>query len=61
MLPTNRINIMRYFPNLSNTLGHEIFIDNKGLVYLQVRSNMLRIGSTNSSIAELRLEIDKYI
>lgn len=52
---------MKYFPNLSNTLGHEIFIDNKGLVYLQVRSNMLRIGSTNSSIAELRLEIDKYI
>lgn len=52
---------MRYFPNLSVTLEQDIFINNNGLVYLQQGTNMHHIGSTSSSIAELRNAMDKYI
>ena len=52
---------MRYFPNLSVTLEQDIYINNNGLVYLQKGTNMHHIGSTSSSIAELRNAMDKYI
>lgn len=52
---------MRYFPNLSVTLEQDIFINNNGLVYLQQGTYMYHIGTTNSSISELRNAMDKYI
>ena len=52
---------MRYFPNLSVTLEQDIFINNNGLVYLQQGTNMHHIGTTNSSIAELRNAMEKYV
>lgn len=52
---------MKYFPNLSNTLNAEIFVDNKGLVYLQRGSNMHNIGNVNTdNIATLRANAANY-
>lgn len=52
---------MQYNPHLSNQLDCDIFIQHNGVIYLQFKSNMYNIGTTASSVSELRDAVSKYI
>lgn len=52
---------MIYSPNLSNMFNADVYIMNNGAIYLQIKSNQYHIGTTGSSIPELRAEVEKFI
>lgn len=52
---------MKYNPHLSNILDVDIFVMNSGAVYYQFNSNMYHLGTTSSSISELRSQLDNYM
>ena len=48
----------KYLTTLLNT---DVYILNNGDIYLKIASTLHRIGTTSSSVPELRVEVDKYI
>ena len=46
---------------LSTLLNTNVYILNSGDIYLKIAGTLQRIGTTSSSVPELRLEADKYI
>lgn len=48
----------KYLTTLLNT---DVYILNNGDIYLKVAGTLHRIGTTSSSVPELRLEASKYV
>ena len=51
---------MKFDLILSEQLGYDTYIMTNGAVYLKYADNMQHIGSTGSTVKELRSNMEKY-
>lgn len=52
---------MKFNLILSEKLGHDVYVMNSGAIYLQLKGNQYHIGTTGSTIHELRNNMEKYV
>ena len=53
---------MIYNPHLSNIIGQDIYVTQRGVIYMQFKGNQYNIGNTTtSSIADLKDQAQKYV
>ena len=52
---------MKFNLLLSEKLGHDVYVMTNGAIYLQFKGNQYHIGTTGSTIHELRDNMEKYV
>ena len=52
---------MKFNLLLSEKLGHDVYVMANGAIYFKYAGNMQHIGSTSSTIVELRDNMEKYV
>ena len=52
---------MKFDLIISEKLGHDIYVMANGAVYLKYAGNMQHIGSTGTTVKELRSNMEKYV